>query len=168
MVKLQSHKLHKEPVSNSKILLKFTAKEFSHTSKNDLWYAGISLLALAVIFVAWQIQDYSLIVVVVALTMVVFKVINIKPKAFEFCMTTRGIYFGENFYGYHNLRSFWIAKTGNEISLYIDRLNLSSTLKLLVPENQIKSLIDHLDNYLPWHTHKKEPIAEKFGRFLGI
>jgi len=146
----------------------FSVKEFHHSAKNDLWYIGIGLLLVALLFVGWQNKNYLFMAVVVAMGIALFKVINLKPETKEIRITKKGLYWGDHFYAYHQIRCFWLAKTGEHISIYFERLNYLPTIHILIPENKVEDAIDILVDHLPLHDHKNEPLHEKFARMLGI
>lgn len=154
--------------ARSAILLEFSAKEFPHYPKNQLWYLGVGLLLFSVLILALREGNYSLALVVVALGLAIFRLADLHPQTKSVQFTIRGVYWGDRFFPYHQLRSFWITQAAGLTNLYLDQLNFSPTLHLVIPGNQAEQAGLVLGTFLPWHDHKVEPLADRLNRWLRL
>lgn len=152
----------------SAVLLEFSAKEFPHYPKNQLWYLGVGLLLFSVLTLALREGNYSLALVMVALGLAIFRLADLHPQTKAVRLTVRGVYWGDRFFPYHRLRSFWITEVAGLANLYIDQLNLSPTIHLIIPGNQTEQAGLILGSFLPWHDHKVEPLADRLNRWLRL
>lgn len=144
----------------------FSASDSHDHPKNQLWYLGISILSLAALAALFQAGEYLLMLVVVALTLAVFRLAGVGAKERTVRLTDRGLTYGDEFFPYFQLRAFWLAENDGAVSVYIERLNLSPTLHFIVPENRAEALVEFLVEHLPWHHHKNEPLGDRLGRLL--
>ncbi|QQG49767.1 MAG: hypothetical protein HZB70_03155 [Candidatus Berkelbacteria bacterium] len=146
--------------------LTFSAKDFPHHPKNHFWYIGIGLLAFALLAALYRSGEYLLMAVVVATVIAVFRLAPLEPQTRQVKFDHRGLTWGSEFYPYFRLRAFWIAETNTSAKIYIERLNLSSTLHFVVPDSRLDELVIFLADYLPWHHHRNEPISERLNRLM--
>lgn len=166
-MKKSHHSAHKE-VSHETAVLEFGSKEFVHHDKNQFWYVGISLLLLVAIYLALKYSDYLLALVVVAVGIALFRLSGLKPAHKSVKITDKGIYWGHDFFGFHQLRSFWVTDSGNQTMIYLERLNLLPTISFDIPDQHLEKIIDYLSEQLPHHYHKTEPVTDRFARFFKV
>lgn len=141
-----------------------TAKEFHHHEKNQYWYFGMGLLLAAVaVGLAWS-QNYLLALVVIALGLAVFRLANVHPNSKAIRLSDRGLYWGDQFFGFHQFKGFWLAETGSQIAFYLERPNFNPLISFVVPESKALLLADTLAEHLPHHHHKGEPLSDQLGR----
>lgn len=169
-MKRRSPKKHlaRHPAPQEEVDLTFSAKDFPHHPKNHFWFVGMGILALAALIFLYQTGEYQLMLVVAALMLVIFRLARLESPHRQVRLTPRGVYWGDEFYPYFKLRAFWIATANGTNSVYIERLNFSPTLHLIVPESRLEELVLFLADYLPIHPHRNEPLADKFNRLLRL
>lgn len=158
----------KKHPTKSESSLEFHAKDFYHQPKNSFWYLGVAILLAALLVLALSSREYLLSAVIVAAGVAIFRLGNLQPGARQIKLTKRGLYWGDRFFGYHQLRSFWFAKRAGQVTLYLERLNLAPVLSFVIPENQLEKAALFLSHQLPHHHHKGEPFGDRFSRLLGI
>lgn len=168
----QSMKAHRSHKKASKIprnrAESFESSEFLHHPKNHFWYLGISLLLLALLLLTLQSGDYLLSTVIVVAAVAIFRLSGLRPSTRKVEISHRGIYWGERFFGFHQLKSFWISEVGGEIRIYFDQINFRPTLSFELPRTRLKQALSSLADQLPYHPHKAEPLADRFGRWLRL
>ncbi len=148
--------------------INFLSKDFPHHPKNELWYIGISLLLLVGLLASISLKNYLFAVVVVAAGSAIFRLAHLQPGSRKVKITPRGIGWGEAFWGYHQLKNFWVAEANDEITVYLEQPNLKPVLHFAVPDHQVESVLVALSLELPFHAHKDEPIPDRFARLLRI
>lgn len=156
----------KDEASSSAYGLTFSAKDFPHHPKNHFWYIGIGLMAFALLAALFRAEEYLLMLVVAALAIAMFRLAPLEPQSRQVKFDHRGMTWGSEFFPYFRLRAFWITQTGETTNIYIERLNMASTLHFVVPDSRLEELIIFLADYLPWHHHRNEPVSDRLNRLL--
>lgn len=148
--------------------LEFSSKEFISHEKNQFWYIGIGLLILVSIYLALKYHDYLLSAVALAVGVAVFRVARLEPNHRAIKINEKGVYWGTDFIAYHQLRCFWASEAGEHTMIYLDRLNLSTTISFDIPDSRLDETVAYLSNHLPWHDHRTEPVSDRLSRFLKV
>lgn len=148
--------------------LEFTAKDFHHHPKNQFWYVGMGLLLAALLVLALTFGEYLLALVVVAAGVAIFRLGELAPGAKTIKLTSKGVTWGERFYGYHQLRAFWVAEQADRTTLYLERLNLAPTISFVIPSHSAEPALAFLSSQLPYHSHKGEPLGDRVSRLLRL
>ncbi|MDO8650533.1 MAG: hypothetical protein Q7K33_04490 [Candidatus Berkelbacteria bacterium] len=148
--------------------IRFESLEFPHHAKNELWYIGIGLLLLVGLFASISTKNYLFALVVVAAGIAIFRLAHLKPGSRKVEITPRGVLWGDQFWGYHQLKSFWISEAAGAVTVYLERPNLKPMLHFTVPDHQVEQVLLVLSLELPFHAHKDEPIPDRFARLLRI
>jgi len=144
--------------------LEITVREFHHHPKDQFWYVGVGLLLTAVaVGLAWT-GNYLLTVVVVALGLAVFRLANVHPQTKSIRLTASGLYWGDQFFGFHQFKGFWLSETDLNIAFYLERPNLAPLISFIVPTPKADELILMLSHQLPHHYHKGEPLSDRLSR----
>jgi hypothetical protein len=146
--------------------LVFTAQDFPHHPKNQFWYIGIGLLLAVALVLLLSVEEYLLAAVVVALSLAVFQLARVEPRHRSARFSDRGLYWGDEFYPYYKLRAFWVAETSVGANVYIERPGFSPSIHFVVPLGRVDELVVYLAEYLPWHSHRNEPLNDRLSRLL--
>jgi hypothetical protein len=146
--------------------LEFRAKEYPHHKKNFLWYVGVGLMVVAAVVLTIMYHNYLLSGVVISAGIALFKFSTVTPGTHDIRITRKGIYWGKDFFAYHNLKAFWISTAGEHTTVYFERLNFHPMISFVIPDEQIDAVADYLINHLPWHLHKNEPMPDRLNRLL--
>ena len=155
-------------VIEKELKISFESQEFPHHAKNELWYIGIGLLLLVGLFASISVKNYLFALVVVTAGIAIFRLAHLKPGSRKIDITPEGITWGDQFWGYHQLKNFWISEASGELTVYLERPNLKPVLHFTVPEHHVESVLLALSLELPFHAHKDEPIPDRFARLLRI
>src|SRR3989344_8583337 len=97
-------KHHLKKVAEKEPSISFESQEFPHHAKNELWYIGIGLLLLVGLFASISIKNYLFALVVVAAGIAIFRLTHLRPGSKMVEITPRGIAWGDEFWGYHQLK----------------------------------------------------------------
>jgi hypothetical protein len=170
MVKIKKKPIKHQPrkVIEKELKISFESLEFPHHAKNELWYIGIGLLLLVGLFASISTKNYLFALVVVAAGIAIFRLAHIRPGSRKVEITPQGISWGDGFWGYHQLKNFWISQASGAVTVYLERPNLKPVIHFTVPDNQVETVLLALSLELPFHAHKDEPIPDKFARLLRI
>lgn len=148
--------------------LKLHGQELPHHKKNHFWYLGIGLLLVSLLILTLRSSDYTLALVVVAAGIAIFRLADVASVSRDVQLTERGVYWGDQFLPYHQLRAFWLAVVEGRSTLYLQPLGGRSILHLIVPTHRVGEVTDYLDQFLPWHDAKSEPLADRVSRWLRL
>lgn len=162
------HRHHVAKPAEARSVISFEAKEFREYDKNQFWYFGIGLILVAILVPLIYRGEYLTALVVVAFGIAVFRISKFKANTKKIEFSDHGIVWGDRFYPFHQLKAFWLSDTGTHIDVYLERLNFTSSIHLLLPENRLNETAQFLSRYLPFHDHKNEPLGDKINRFLKI
>lgn len=155
-------------VVEKELTIGFASPEFSHHSKNELWYLGITLLLMVGLIVSLTAKNYLLASVVVAAGLAIFQVAHLRPGSTKVEINPRGVRWGDRFFGYHQLKNFWISQSDGVITVYLERPNFAPIIHFAVPDEKVEAVLSVLSLELPFHEHKDEPIPDRFARFLRL
>ncbi|MEK7534920.1 MAG: hypothetical protein AAB563_00745, partial [Patescibacteria group bacterium] len=104
----------------------------------------------------------------VAAGIAIFRLAHLKPGSRKVEITPDGVTWGDEFWGYHQLKNFWISDESGALTVYLERPNLKPILHFTVPDQRVEQVLLALSLELPFHAHKNEPIPDRFARFLRI
>ncbi|MCR4277904.1 MAG: hypothetical protein NUV80_02955 [Candidatus Berkelbacteria bacterium] len=170
MVKTKKKAVKHQPekLAKKESRISFETPEFPHHTKNELWYIGIGILLLVGLFASISTKNYLFALVVVAAGIAIFRLAHLKPGSRKVEITPRGVMWGDQFWGYHQLKNFWVSEASGDLTVYLERPNLKPMLHFTVPDHQVESVLLALSLELPFHSHKNEPIPDRFARLLRI
>ncbi len=164
----EKHKAHHKETKPATERFRFTleASDFHHYRKNNYWYIGIGLLLVLSLVLAFYFKNYLLSLVTVAFGLALFRLAGLEPGSRKVVVDENGVTWGDTFVPYHQAKAFWVSSSHDQANVYIERLNLSSTLHFVIPGNQADQLVSFLSVFLPWHEHKGEPLPDMVNRLL--
>src|SRR3990167_4049798 len=116
-------KHHLKKVEEKEPSIRFESLEFPHHAKNELWYIGIGLLLLVGVFASISTKNYLFALVVVAAGLALFRFTHLEPGNRKVEISPKGVSWGEGFWGYHQLKGFWIGEVKDVVTVYIERPN---------------------------------------------
>lgn len=159
---------HKKEPLNKVANHGFVAPEFVYHNKNHLWYLGVAALMLAFLVVAIQAKDYMVAAVILAAGVAIYRVSGIKPSNKKVEVSSKGIYWGDKFISYHQVKYFWASDVRGESHIYLDQVNLRPTINFIVPSAKIERVLNTLVKHIPYHHQRNEPLSDRLGRLLRL
>ena len=158
-------------LSETDVLMRWTAKEFEESSLDQQQVATGSFVAL--ILLIWSIATanflFTIIIVLVAVVMYLF--LNRSARTLDIALTPKGLIYGEKFLAYSNdLTRFWILydppalKQLNFAQTGLFRPTLAIDLGDTDPIEVREILLDYLDEDLEAEEHT----ADRFSRRIGF
>ena len=148
--------------------IEVTSHDFIKHDRNQFWYIGIGLLILGSIYLAVYLKDYLSAVVALVVGITVFRLAQVEPTAKKFSITEQGIYWGNEFLAYHQLRAFWLNNVDGKTFIYIERASLHGLITLTTSQQDAEKIVKQLSEYLPLHDHRGEPLPDKIARFFKL
>lgn len=145
-----------------------TAQDFPHRPKNNFWFVGVVTLSVAGGYVAIMAKDYLMLAVVIAAAIALLRVAGFAPSTRTIRLNDRGITWGEKFYGYHQLKAFWVVPHDDSVSVHLERPNANLSISFVIGVGEVDEVLTVLDRHLPHHQHRSEPIGERFARLIRL
>lgn len=137
-------------------------------SRNQFWYLGIGLLVAGFMYLALYAHDYLSAVVALVAGVAIFRVANIKPEQRRIVLDETGVYWGDTFLAYHQLRSFWLDSVEGKTMVFIERAGFGPLINFVVTDKELNQVQTLLGQHLPLHGHRREPLSDKFARFFKL
>jgi hypothetical protein len=110
----------KEQLRPLQNLYSWKAPERVYDLKSRRWYTVIAAIAMFGIIYAALVQDYMLIVAIIALVMMLYTVNSVPPHVTSHQITNKGLYSFNTLFLWKNLLNFWVSKRGKHTLIHID------------------------------------------------
>ncbi len=149
-------------MENQDTIISWEANEFKQYEKNTSWYAGIVFVAVVLIGLAiWQKDVFGAISLIVIAGIVLY-LLNRNPGRIQIQLTPKGIYQGESFLPYRNVRHFWVVEADHHRTLNLETTAYLNRTQVLELEDQDMDFIRlYLLQFLPEHEGKQETFAQQ-------
>lgn len=151
------------------ILISWQANEYLHHERSVLWYLiGFTVILLLVLYGIFS-SAWTMVIAVALMGAVVYLYSHEIPKVQDIVITKLGVHFGNKYYSYHQLSSFWIINEANYKAVVLDRATqFGEQIVILLPAQNVSEIRDVLLASLPENEGKEEHIWDKLGRILKI
>jgi cell division protein FtsW (lipid II flippase) len=148
---------------DSQNTISWEANEFKEYTKNTGWYAGVVLITVILVGLAvWQKDVFGAISLIVIAGIVLF-LLNRRPGRILISLTPKGIFFGESFISYKNIRHFWIVEADHHRTVNLETTAYLNRVQMLELEDQdMEAVRFYLSQYIPEHEGKQETLAQQF------
>ena len=144
----------KQPVtkpSSLKTLLTWTAPERPFKKRSREYFTTMGAIVFLVGVILLFLQEWLLILVMVALMFVAYIMSTVEPRKIEHQITSRGIITGGKKYEWEILNRCWFTEKWGEKILQIEtQVGLPRRLLLLLGEAKQEEIKKILANYLPF------------------
>lgn len=158
-----------------KDLFVWTAPERSFKKRDkDFWITAVAILALVSIILIFA-KEYFLVVALAGALFLYYVLATVPPQKVTNKLTNRGVYFGELFYPWTDLATFWFASSldshaifintllrfPRQISLIIDKKDQKKIKKIFVKRIAlVKEEVRFIDKATTWLSTKL-PLEDK-------
>jgi hypothetical protein len=150
---------NKTPVTQSsplKTLLVWTAPERPFKKRSREYFTTIGAIVFLIGVILLFLQEWLLILVMVALMFVAYIMSTVEPRQVEHQITNRGIITGGKKYEWETLNRFWFTEKLGEKILQIETLvGLPRHLFLMLGETKQEAIKKILADYLPFEEPEK-------------
>ena len=141
----------------------WTAQEYVHGEKNALWYIlfgviTLGLIAVDIFFIQTFLYTFSLLVVVMAITIIVYS--RRPPRMLTYALSgAQGLYVGEKLYHLNDFKGFGLINDqGHHSILLIPRKRFALGVSVFFPEEAGEQIVDILGKRLPMENLKLDAI----------
>jgi len=148
--------------------ISWNAPEYVHTPKTAEWFFAFGIISIALIVTSVLLGNFLFAGVLVLASLALLFYSNRAPDFVVIAIEQKGIRFGETFYQYEKLASFWIEENANDTRLLLKQSQTFSFLISIPIENIHPNLVrSAMKDYLP-EEMLKESFAQKLMEFLGF
>lgn len=148
--------------------VEWTAPEYVAYEYKKKWY--IIMTGFTILMVIWGIfsKSYFFLTFIILAFALMLIYARRKPNIISFSLTGRGVQTGKKFYGFSDLKSFWIFQlpTGDELSLETQK-STQPTIRIPLGNADPEAIRDTLLQYLPEKEHK-EALIDQLARSFGF
>ncbi len=145
------------------------AFEHNYTEKTTDWYwiVGIVTISITIISVLMNNIIFAVLVLVASFTMSLFA--SRRPAVVNVTVSSTGIAFGQTFYPYSTLKSFWIETRDNNPRMILETKRVFMPFTTIPIDDDIKTedVEKYLRKYIKIEEHI-EPFFEKLLVYLGF
>lgn len=148
-----------------------TWKTFEHnyTEKTTDWYwiVGIVTISITIISVLMNNIIFAVLVLVASFTMSLFA--SRRPAVVDVVLNATGITFGQTFYSYSSLKSFWVETRDANPRIILETKRVFMPFSTIVIDDDVRpeDVEKFLRKYLKVEEHI-EPFFEKLLVYLGF
>lgn len=156
-----------DTTSPLKTLLVWKAPSRPFKKKDRSYYTTIAIIVVLLILIAFLMQEFMAIGVLLALSFVAYVLGFVPPEDVEYKISGQGITIGDHFYFWNTLDSFWFSeKEGHKILHILTRLRFPAQLMLLLGsenEEQVKKMVA---KFLPFHEIPPKSLLDSWAESL--
>ncbi len=150
-----------------KIFLSWTAPEYVHYEKSQLWFLGAGVIMGLLVVYAIIVKQWLMAAAFVAAAIALFRFTQIRPELREHSISNKGVKIGKNFFPYSKIKSFWIIDTTDVKTLNLESLRkLLPILKIQLQDIDSQKLREILKKYLPEQEGREDDLIDKFSRWI--
>ncbi|MDP3661387.1 MAG: hypothetical protein Q8R17_00840 [bacterium] len=148
--------------------LSWNTPEYRHTPKTAEWFLAGGIIAFALIATSVLLGNILFAIVIAVATFVFMLHARRAPRIVRASVSERGIEFGDAFYEYTELASFWIETRDNNPRLILKQKKILSLLTV-VPVEGIHPNILRAELIKFLHEEElHEPLSQKIMEYLGF
>ncbi len=140
------------------------APEFKYYPKTFAWYAGLIILALlaVVFFIIFEKDIFAAVsLLIIFILIIIFS--RHKPAVIDIELDHKGVNFGNLFYPYVQLKSFWIVENPRHKTVnFITSAYINNMLIVELENQNADEVKNFLVEYLPVHSETQETPAQRF------
>ena len=149
----QSGTLKREPL---KVLLEWQAAVRPFKKRTREFYTTIGAIASLLIIILLFIQEWLLIVVIIAFAFVSYVLGTVRPGQAKHEITNRGIITGESKFTWPELNRFWFSQKFGQKILHVEtNIRFPRQLMLLLNETSQEKVKKLLEDYLLFEEPEK-------------
>ncbi|MBU1129948.1 hypothetical protein KKE45_01355 [Patescibacteria group bacterium] len=115
----------------------------------DFWITAVAILGLVSVILFFA-KEFFLVISLVAVLFLYYVLSTVPPKKIKNRLTNRGVYFGELFYAWMDLRRFWFGKSLDCEALFFEtNLRFPRELCLIIDKKDEKKIKKAVVKRLP-------------------
>ncbi|MBI2019491.1 hypothetical protein HYS95_02380 [Candidatus Daviesbacteria bacterium] len=150
-----------------KTLLEWEAPARPFRKKDRSYYTTIAVLVILLVLIAFLIQEFLLVGVILAFAFVAYVLAFVPPHDITYRVSTQGITIGEDFYFWHFLDSFWFKEKDKQKILHIQtRLRFPAQLMIVLGTEDEEKVKKIMAKFLPFVEVPYKSLMEKWAESL--
>jgi hypothetical protein len=149
-----------KPFEKPEVLIKWNGKARVFVNRSAAWFVTFLLLAIIIVAVFMVFNNWSLALLVVAFTFMMFAMNLVEPNTRDYAVTTGEIMVGNKKYKYTDLNKFWFEEVSGQMILYVSTyLHLPHLIEIPLPQENANELREKIEKtllkYLPYNTESR-------------
>lgn len=148
--------------------LSWNTPEYRHTKKTVEWFLASGIIAVALIATSVLLGNILFAVVIAVAAFVFLLHAQRAPRIVRASVSERGIEFGDAFYEYVDLASFWVEARDGDARLILKHKKLLSLLTVIHLESVNPNIIRAALLEFLTEEELHEPLSQKIMEYLGF
>jgi hypothetical protein len=138
----------------------WVASEYVHEDRNGLWYVLFAIVVVALIAIAWFLQAWTFVVLIIVMAVALIVYINRPPRDVDYTLSVdQGLYIGEKLYHFSDFKSFGLIRDYNQHSIMLIPIKrFQPGVSVYFPDEVGESIVDILGSRLPMQDLKLDAI----------
>lgn len=155
--------------ADEKPILAWEAKEFAEYDRNKRWYVLVGLVGVALVAGTLLFKQWLAAVVFALATYVVLRHAGDAPRTVTYAISRLGVFVGEKFHPYSELRTYWLVYNPPAKSLTFQSASrFKPLIKMHLADVDPDAVRNALKPYLPELPKQGEDFIDKFARFIRL
>ena len=143
--------------------------EFVQYQKGKRWFVIALIIFIGLVIFAAFTKQWLMAAVIVLTGAVVFIFTQQKPKTVPFAVSQMGIIFGDRFYPFSEIKSFWVVYEPQVKTLNFELTRrLSTVLTVQLLDQDPLPIRKFLKKHLPEDKSRGEETSDRISRFLKL
>lgn len=166
----ESVEINEALVEQGDTVFSWLIDEYERHERGPVWYAVSFLVGVSLILYALVVQNFLFAIIIVMFGVIIGLSSLREPQRMLFQITTRGVFVGDHFTSYRDMKDFWIVYEPPYVkNLYLEYKN-ALTPRIVVPIEDgdpveiRRALLDFLDE----NGRSEEPLGDLMGRVLKL
>lgn len=152
----------------NKTIVNWEAREYIEYKKNVGWYIGLTLVVIALCTVAFFLQEWVFMALVIVAAVALLTYTSRKPRMLHYSLSEKGLSEGNNLYAFDSFRSFGVMNESNHYSIVlVPKKRFSPRVRVYFPEAEGEQIVDMFGARLPMEPVKID-LLDRLVRFLRI
>lgn len=149
------------------VLLQWDAPSKAQPQRSQQWYltGGVIVIALAAYGIVTGDWSFSVVILLCAAIYVLLH--GHLPERKEIAITGQGVFYDNAFYGYDDLRGFWLLRTPDALELHVTAKR-GRDLVILTSNIDPLFIRSTLGKYLPEESDRRERLLDTIIRICKL
>jgi len=145
------------------------APEFAEYRRGWSWVIGLVLISFVLLAIFYTQDDYSAMMVVALLAVVIYQMANKKPKTIKFRVDESGFTAGKEILRWNELRSYCLDEAAPSPHLYLETTHRWHPIRTIhLAKIDPYELQARLQQYLPEHLTRGEALTDMAIRWFKL
>lgn len=166
--KPNNNKTNQGPPAGDKEIIRWQANEYEPKKHGQYWFLSVGVATTLLAIFGILIRSYFFVSFIALAFMVTVMYAQRKPSRVSFAISEEGIKVGRRFYGFSELKSFWVfeEKDGKDLSLETNK-TLFPFVRFPLGGVETEKVRRTIGKFIPEKEHQ-EVITDQIARNIGF